>query len=95
MTVIFPPYHIRRLCQDVQLARACPSLCEQCGGCLTHREEDELVHSPLFGTVVISRKAVPQHEAIKRAKRAPRIRLALQDLEVKARKEAYHARQKS
>ena len=89
MTVIFPPYHIRRLCQDVQIAGACPWLCEKCGGCLTHREADQVISSR-FGTEVISRKPVPQHEAIKRAKRAPRIRLALTDLEVKAREEAYH-----
>ena len=89
MTVMFPSYYIDRLCQDVQIAGACPWLCEKCGGCLTHREPHEIVHSPLFGTAVISRKPVPQHEAIKRARRAPRIRLALTDLEVKSRKEAY------
>ena len=87
MTVIFPDWNIKELCADIQLAGACPSLCEKCGGCLTHREADQVVHSPLFGTAVISRKPVPQHEAIKRARRAPRIRLALTDLEVKAREE--------
>ena len=90
MTAIFPDWNIKQLCADVQIAGACPSLCEQCGGCLTQREPDEVAHSPLFGTAVISRKPVPQHEAIKRARRAPRIRLALSDLEVKARKEAHH-----
>ncbi len=95
MIVIFPSWQIKELCADVQIAGACPSLCEQCGGCLTEREPDVVLHSRRFGSEVISRKSVPQHEAIKRAKRAPRIRLALQDLEVKARKEAYDARQKS
>ena len=93
MTVFFPSRQIKDLCADLQIAGACPSLCEQCGGCLTHREPDEVIHSPLFGTTfVISRKPVPQHEAIKRARRVPRIRLALIDLEVKNRKEAYHDR---
>ena len=89
MTVIFPDWNIKELCADVQIAGACPSLCEQCGGCLTERQPDEVIHSRRFGTCVISRKSVPQHEAIKRARRAPRIRLALTDLEVKSRKEAY------
>ena len=90
MTVIFPDWNTKELCADVQIAGACPWLCNQCGGCLTERQPDEVIHSPLFGTAVISRKPVPQHEAIKRARRAPRIRLALTDLEVKARKEVHH-----
>lgn len=94
MTVIYPDWNTKQLCVDVQLAGACPSLCEQWGGCLTERQPDEVIESPLFGTVVISRKPVPQHEAIKRARRAPRIRLALIDLEVKARKEVHHDRPK-
>jgi len=92
MTAIFPDWHIKELCADVQIAGACPSLCEQCGGCLTERQPDEVIHSPRFGTCVISRKSVPQHEAIKRARRAPRIRLALTDLQVKARQEVKDGR---
>ena len=94
MTAIFPDSNIKQLCADVQIAGACPSLCEQCGGCLTQREPDEVAHSPLFGTAVISRKPVPEHEAIKRARRAPRIRLALTDLQIKATKEAHDDRPK-
>ena len=90
MTVIYPDWTSKELCADVQIAGACPWLCEQCGGCLTEREPDEVIESALFGSAVISRKPVPQHEAVKRARRAPRIRLALQDLEVKARPEVHH-----
>ena len=94
MTVVFLGWNIKQLCADVQIAGACPWLCEQCGGCITERKPDEVIHSRLVGTCVLSRKPVPQNEAIKRAWRATRIRLALTDLEVKARQEAHGDRPK-